>query len=167
MVRVLGIDPGLAKVGWGILDAMDIKSNKCISGRIETDKKDTLPFRIAVIVGALETLICYFNPEFLAIESLSYSKTIGSSTDVAQVKGAILYMAVRHKIGIAEYNPSTVKKAFTGSGKATKEQMKKMADFRWPGKKFTPDEVDALAVAWAMVNKNKPIYDKGASRSRF
>ncbi len=124
---VLGIDPGLATVGYGVLESSGGRvravSYDCIrtSGR----NKET-PERLEEIFLGINGLIEKFSPSQAAVEKLFFSRNVTSAMAVAEVRGVILLAARRHGVPVREYTPSQIKLAITGSGKADKRQMQEM-----------------------------------------
>jgi crossover junction endodeoxyribonuclease RuvC len=149
-MTVLGIDPGLATVGYGILE----RSGKvfrpvtydCIrtSGR----NKDTSE-RLEEIFCEIESLIERYSPSWMAVEKLFFSRNVTSAMSVAEVRGVILLAARRHRVPVREYTPSQVKLAITGSGKADKRQVQEMISrlLDLPAIPKPDDVADALSVA--------------------
>ena len=148
-MRILGIDPGLAIVGYGVIDCERGKSKVVDYGVINTPKEEKLPARLHIIYDSLAALIDKFKPDCMAIEELFFTKNITTGIAVAEARGVILLCAT-HKLGhIFEYTPNQIKEALTGYGKATKQQMQFMVT-RLLGLSSVPkpdDAADALAVA--------------------
>ena len=148
-MRILGIDPGFAIVGYGVIDSEKGKSSVVDYGVITTPKEEKLPARLHMIYDDLAALIDKFKPDCMAIEELFFTKNITTGIAVAEARGVILLCAT-HKLGhIFEYTPNQIKEALTGYGKAAKAQMQFMVT-RLLGLKSVPkpdDAADALAVA--------------------
>ena len=146
---ILGIDPGLATMGYGVVE--HVKGNSAVVdyGVVTTPKDLTLPQRLGRIEEGVTALIEKFRPDNVAIEELFFSKNITNGIMVAEARGVILLCAT-HKLGhIFEYTPNQIKEALTGYGKATKQQMQFMVT-RLLGLSSVPkpdDAADALAVA--------------------
>lgn len=147
---VLGIDPGLATVGYGILERSGNHfrpvSYDCIrtSGR----NKET-PERLEEIFCGIDALITRYNPSWVAVEKLFFSRNVTSAMAVSEVRGVILLAARRHRVPVREYTPSQVKLAVTGSGKADKRQVQEMIRrlLDLPEIPKPDDVADALSVA--------------------
>ena len=149
---ILGIDPGFAIVGFGILEV----SKKCEMsvidyGVIETKKEETINERIYSICGALNVLIDKYKPDNIVFEELFFHSNAKTVINVAQARGAMLLTAT-NKIGIDglyEYTPLQIKQAITGYGRADKQQMQQMVKMLLKLKSVPkPDDAaDALAVA--------------------
>ena len=130
-MRILGIDPGLAIVGYGVIDCERGKSKVVDYGVINTPKEEKLPARLHLIYDSLAALIDKFKPDCMAIEELFFTKNVTTGIAVAEARGVILLCAT-HKLGhIFEYTPNQIKEALTGYGKATKQQMQFMVTRLW------------------------------------
>ncbi len=146
---VLGIDPGLATTGWGVLE----KTPKGITligfGVMLTPSKTTLSSRLLQIKNRLAEIIQAHQPHVLAIEELFFTKFAVSIAATAQARGAILLAAAEHALPVVEYNPRSVKMAMTGFGSASKFQMQSMVQRQFNLKEMPkPDDAaDALAIA--------------------
>ena len=148
-MRILGIDPGYAIVGFGVLDADRGKARLVLCGAINTTAGTPMPLRQLQIQEDLETLIRDFSPEVMAIEELFFNTNVTTAIGVAQARGVILATAARLGVRIFEYSPSQVKIAVVGYGKAEKRQVMDMTK-RILGLSAVPrpdDAADAVAIA--------------------
>ena len=148
-MRILGIDPGYAIVGFGILDADGGKVQMLRCGAIHTPAGVPMPMRLLQIQEDLETLIHRFSPDELAIEELFFNTNVTTGIGVAQARGVILAAAARLGVPVFEYTPSQVKQAVVGYGKAEKRQVMEMTR-RILSLTSVPkpdDAADAVAVA--------------------
>ena len=147
---ILGIDPGLATMGYGVLETARGNSAVVDYGVVTTSKDLTLPQRLAGIEEGVTSLIEKFRPDNIAIEELFFSKNITNGIMVAEARGVVLLTA-RRRVGdnIFEYTPNQIKQAITGYGGADKIQMQLMVQALLRLKKVPrPDDAaDALAVA--------------------
>jgi crossover junction endodeoxyribonuclease RuvC len=125
---VLGIDPGLATVGYGLLESKDGRVKNVLGyDCIRTSGKNcTTPERLEEIFNRICRIIEDHRPEWIALEQLFFSRNVTSAMGVAEVRGVILLAAQQHRIRVAEYTPNQVKLAITGSGRADKRQMQEM-----------------------------------------
>ena len=148
-MRILGIDPGVAIVGFGVID-VDLGRQQLVQyGAINTEAGLPLATRLVQIGRDLEQLIELFEPDEIAIEELFFSKNITTGIAVAHGRGVILYTAEKKQIPIYEYTPMQVKQAVVGYGLAEKKQVMDMVR-RLLKLKAVPrpdDAADALAVA--------------------
>ena len=146
---VLGIDPGYAIVGFGILEADRGQVKLLGCGAINTPAGVPMPQRLLQIQEDLETLIRRFSPEVMAIEELFFNTNVTTGIGVAQARGVILMTAAKLGVHIFEYTPSQVKQAVVGYGLADKHQVMDMTR-RLLKLKSIPrpdDAADALAIA--------------------
>ncbi len=148
-MRILGIDPGVAIVGFGVIDVDGGRQQMVQYGAINTEAGLPLSTRLVQIGRDLEQLIELFVPDEIAIEELFFSKNITTGIAVAHGRGVILYTAEKMKIPIYEYTPMQVKQAVVGYGLAEKKQIQDMVR-RLLKLKAVPkpdDAADALAIA--------------------
>lgn len=147
--RVLGVDPGLATTGWGVLeeDRDGTRIQGC--GAIATLSSQALPQRLSLLHQQLQQIIQKFAPDTLAIEEFFFAKFVRTTLSSAQARGVVLLVASESRLAVAEYNPRAVKIAVTGYGSASKSQMQSMVQ-RLCGLPHPPapdDVADALAIA--------------------
>ncbi|MBR4800108.1 MAG: crossover junction endodeoxyribonuclease RuvC [Clostridia bacterium] len=147
---ILGIDPGLATMGYGVISAVHGNFSVIDYGVVTTPKELTLPQRLAQLEDGVKELVETFKPQNIAIEELFFSKNITTGIPVAEARGVILLTAVK-SLGdeVYEYTPNQIKMAITGYGGADKIQMQHMVQALLRLKKVPrPDDAaDALAVA--------------------
>jgi len=146
---ILGIDPGYARLGWGVIVARGNECRLIEYGCIETPKEEELPQRLAIINAELETIISKHQPTDIAIEELFFSKNVTTGLQVAHARGVIYLRAVHHCGQIFQYKPNQVKQATTGVGNADKKQIQEMVKRILNLDKIPkPDDAaDALAIA--------------------
>ena len=148
-MRILGIDPGVATVGFGVIDSERGTQKMIQYGAITTSAGLPLATRLVQIAQDLEQLITQFQPDEIAIEELFFSKNITTGIAVAHARGVILYTAERLRVPVYEYTPMQVKQAVVGYGLAEKQQVMDMTR-RLLKLKAIPrpdDAADALAIA--------------------
>ena len=146
---ILGIDPGFAIVGFGVVSSENGKQRLLSCGAVTTPANEPLPARLLQIENDMAQLFETFHPDAMAIEELFFTNNITTGIGVAQARGVLLAAAERAGVPIYEYSPSQVKMATTGYGKATKKQMMDMTK-RLLGLKveIKPDDAaDAVAIA--------------------
>lgn len=147
-MRILGIDPGINLMGFGVID----KDNdlKVIDyGVINTPKTDSLPLRLTTIFDGVKELIETYKPDAIAIEELFYFKNQKTIIPVAEARGAIVIAGYKFCGNLYEYTPLQIKQALTGNGRAEKRQIQEMVKLIL-GLNSIPkpdDAADALAVA--------------------
>lgn len=145
---ILGIDPGYAIVGYGIIDTN--KPNMVVDyGAITTPKEDSMPIRLQAIDESLRYLFDKFKPDVVAVEELFYFKNQKTVIPVAEARGVIILACQKYCGNIYEYTPLQIKQALTGQGRAEKAQVQYMVKAIL-GLNSIPkpdDAADALAVA--------------------
>ena len=147
---ILGIDPGLATLGFGVIEK-DKKGNaRAIDcGVITTPKEEGLPVRLAILEENLQKILDKYNPDEIAMEELFFAKNITTGIAVAHARGVALLTCVKHCGKLYEYTPLQIKQALTGYGKADKKQIQTTvtAQLRLKTIPRPDDAADALAVA--------------------
>lgn len=162
-MRVIGIDPGLAIVGYGVIDT-DGKTKSVVDfGVIRTPKEESLPVRLALIYKAVQTLLDKFKPDEIAIEEIFFNTNITTGINVSQARGVTLLACIHFCGKLYEYTPLQIKQALTGYGRADKRQIQEMVKV-FLSLKSVPkpdDAADALAVALTHLATNN-LSDKFA-----
>ncbi len=148
-MRILGIDPGLATVGWAVLESGRGVLMPVAFGAITTPAHTDIEARLAMIKEDLENIIKKYSPEEMAIEELFFNTNITTGISVAEARGVILYTAYINGLKISEYTPLQVKQAVVGYGKAEKKQVIAMVTSILKLKKppKPDDTADAVAIA--------------------
>jgi len=124
--RVLGVDPGFAHIGWGIVDFTGTRHRHVEHGSISSDRSDLPARRLLVLYNKLNAIIDGFNPVALGIETLYFLKNVSSAMSVAQARGVILLAAAERDMMVGEYSPLVIKQSVVGSGRARKTQVQEM-----------------------------------------
>ena len=148
-MRILGIDPGIAIVGFGLIESDRSGQRMLQYGAITTPKELPLAERLVQIGDDMEQLIAQLKPDAIAVEELFFTNNITTGIAVAHGRGIVLYTAQRSGVPLYEYTPMQVKMAVTGYGKAEKRQVMDMTK-RLLNLKAVPkpdDAADALAIA--------------------
>lgn len=156
-IRILGIDPGTARLGFAILDYDKTNKIDLIDcGVIETSKDDSDAFRLTEIRSDLKSLIDDYKPEFVAIEELFFFKNLKTVIPVAQARGVILEICQSKKLQIFEYTPLEMKKIITGNGMASKDLVSEIVhNSLGLTEKIKPDDaVDAVGLALTFVRND-------------
>ena len=125
-MRILGIDPGLAAVGWGLIVYPEGGPGDIRWGQIKTPATHALPRRLRHIHDSLRRLIDEERPEVIAVEQLFFATNVRTAITVAQARGVALLATAERDTDVVEYTPLQIKKAVTGRGNATKGQVQKM-----------------------------------------
>ena len=148
-MRILGIDPGLATLGWGEIEAEGSRIRLVQYGTLDTYPRDTFPTRLGSLYVGIKGLIDTFKPEEIAFEELFFSKNITTGIQVAGARGVALAACQSYTDRLYEYTPMQIKQALTGYGSAEKRQMQQMVRMRL-GIAEVPkpdDAADAVACA--------------------
>jgi crossover junction endodeoxyribonuclease RuvC len=126
-MKAIGIDPGLASTGFGIVEALSRGGKACDWGAIQTASDHPISFRLKLIYDALKELLNKWKPDLLVVEEVFVLKQFPKAAiQLGEVMGVIYLAAQEQNIPVVEVRPTEVKSALTGSGHADKEQMKKM-----------------------------------------
>ncbi len=154
---ILGIDPGFAIVGYGVIEAVGGNFKVVDYGAINTPKTESLPVRLAMIEEGMNKLLEKYKPDAVSVEELFFTNNITTGIAVAEARGVILLTAVKGCGRLYEYTPMQIKQAITGYGRADKHQMQQMTKILL-GLKEIPkpdDAADALAVALTHAQTNR------------
>jgi len=146
---ILGIDPGTATTGFGVIRKMQDRLECLDYGTIQTSPSSTTPERLKILSDGLDKLMKKYDPEIMAVENIYFFKNLKTALPVSQAKGVILLAAGKKGIPAKEFTPLQVKMAVAGYGRAEKKQVQKMIQ-RLLNLKELPkpdDAADALAVA--------------------
>ncbi len=156
-MTIMGIDPGTAIVGYGIIESGKQNPEVIDYGCIETSPLLKTAERLKKIYAELEKLIKKYRPEAMAVEDLFFFKNLKTAIKVSQARGVILLAGANNNLQIFEYTPLQVKQAVTGYGRAEKIQMQKMVKliFNLSEIPKPDDAADALAVALCCANSYK------------
>ena len=147
MTRIIGIDPGSLKTGFGIIESDGVRSQYVASGCIVV-KGDNLAERLGNIFSRLHEIIAQWHPDEMAIEQVFVSNNADSALKLGQARGAAICAGVQHQLAVSEYAPRQIKNAVVGTGSAKKEQVQHMMNLLLNiNKTLQADEADALGVA--------------------
>jgi crossover junction endodeoxyribonuclease RuvC len=146
---ILGIDPGTAIMGYGVLETEGGKLKMIETGCVFTSKDLIMPERLSILGAELTEIIHKFNPELMAIEELFFFKNKTTVISVGQARGVAVFIGKKCGLEIHEYTPLQVKQAVTGYGRADKKQVQAMVKsiLHLPAVPKPDDAADALAVA--------------------
>lgn len=148
-LRILGIDPGFGRLGYGVIEQKDGDWIALDYGCIETSPKKTFVERILQIHNELKEIIIKYQPTRAGVEELFFYKNVTTAVQVGQARGVVLLTLCQAGIPIDEFTPLEVKQALTGYGRAEKGQIQTMVTMllKLKTKKIQDDAADALAVA--------------------
>lgn len=142
-MRVLAIDPGLTRCGFGVVDGASARKVSLIDvGVIRTPSTTAVAQRLLLIEAEIERLISVHNPDVIAVERVFAQHNVRTVMGTAQAAGVAMLLAARHGLAVETHTPSEVKAAITGSGRADKQQVANMV-VRVLGLKEAPKPVDA------------------------
>jgi crossover junction endodeoxyribonuclease ruvC len=147
---ILGIDPGIATLGYGVVDKDRNGNCRAIDyGVVLTPKEETLPVRLAILEEGVNRVIDRFSPEEIAMEELFFSKNITTGIAVAHARGVTMLACVKKCGRLYEYTPMQIKQALTGYGRADKKQIQQVVTslLRLKSVPRPDDAADALAIA--------------------
>ena len=151
---ILGIDPGIADTGFGVIK----KEKNCLAcldyGTIKTSAKASLSDRLEILSCELSKIIKKYQPEIIAVEQLFFCKNVKTALIVGHARGVVLLTAKQHKVNLVEFTPLQIKQAVSAYGKASKMQVQKMVKLLLNMKELPkPDDAaDALAAAICAAN---------------
>lgn len=153
-MKILGIDPGTATTGFGVIETDGHKHTFVDAGVITTPAKQALELRLETIYDDLTELLKEHKPDHCAVEELFFAKNVTNAMSVSHARGVILLAIIKAGIDHSEYTPMQIKQAMTGYGKAEKQQIQEMVRIMLNMKSIPkPDDAaDALAVAICHAN---------------
>jgi crossover junction endodeoxyribonuclease RuvC len=147
-MRVLGIDPGLERTGWGIIESEGSRLSFIAAGVIRSKPSETMAVRLCRIDTELSKIIETYKPETAAIEETFVNSNSASSLKLGQARGVAILGPARAGLEVGEYAANTVKKSVVGAGHASKDQIGMMIKVLLPTSgELAADAADALAVA--------------------
>jgi crossover junction endodeoxyribonuclease RuvC len=147
-IRILGIDPGLRRTGWGIVEIAGNRLGFLGCGSVTTNDRDTLAVRLLAIHDGLMAILDRFQPDEAAVEHTFVNKNPTATLKLGQARGIAMVVPARAGVPVAEYAPNLVKKSIVGAGHGDKTQIRMMIGVLLP--KADPgsdDAADALAIA--------------------
>ena len=147
-IRILGIDPGLRRTGWGLIEADGNRLIHIACGSLETSEREALGARLVAIHDGLIAVIEQYRPHEAAVENTFVNTNAAATLKLGQARGIAMLVPARAGLTVAEYAPNLVKKSIVGSGHAEKAQIRMMIGVLLP--KADPqseDAADALAIA--------------------
>ncbi|MCQ0987352.1 crossover junction endodeoxyribonuclease RuvC [Jiella marina] len=147
-IRIIGIDPGLRRTGWGIVETLGNSLRFVASGTVTSDAKCDLPSRLRQLYDGLSEIIHHHRPDEAAVEQTFVNKDAVATLKLGQARGIALLVPSLAGLPVAEYAPNAVKKAVIGVGHGDKKQIHMMVKVLMPKASFdTDDAADALAIA--------------------
>ncbi len=163
-MKILGIDPGYAILGYGVIEKIGNKFKACDYGAITTDKDMPMPQRLACLYDGLREIIEEQKPEVASIEQLYFNNNAKTAINVGQARGVAILACIKGGLEIAEYTPLQIKQALVGYGRADKTQVQFMVKtmLNLPSVPKPDDTADALAAAICHGHSadSRKIFDK-------
>jgi len=149
-MRILGLDPGLARMGWGVIDISGTRLSHVGHGVLASDPKSGLGMRLLVLHSALCAVIAELRPDAIAVEQAFVHKDPSAALKLGHARAVALLAGAQAELEIAEYTPNQIKKCVVGAGHAGKEQVQAMVQRLLPAIRVQSfDAADALAAAIA------------------
>lgn len=149
-MRILGVDPGIAILGWAIIEKNKTNLSLLACDAITTPSRDQEPTRLLTLYEEFSKILQTYSPDILSIEQLYFAANTKTALTVAQARGVVLLASAQHNLPIASYTPLEVKKIITGDGTADKQQIQWMIKTILPTATSLPkldDITDAIAIA--------------------
>ncbi len=148
LIRILGIDPGLRRTGWGLIESEGNRLIYIACGSVETGERDDLGTRLLAIHDGLIAVIARYQPQEAAVEATFVNTNAAATLKLGQARGIAMLVPAKAGLTVAEYAPNVVKKTVVGAGHGEKSQIRMMIGVLLP--KADPqseDAADALAIA--------------------
>ncbi|PCI37388.1 MAG: crossover junction endodeoxyribonuclease RuvC [Rhodospirillaceae bacterium] len=147
-MRIIGIDPGLQRMGWGVLDSQDNRLSFVAEGTLTTKPKTPLCDRLVELYDGLSEVMDAWAPDQASVEETFVNKNPKSTLKLGQARAIALLVPAQRGLDVGEYSPNLVKKTVVGAGHASKDQILMMVKMLLPGSgNAGPDAADALAMA--------------------
>ena len=165
LIRILGIDPGLRRTGWGVVDVAGNRLIFVACGCVETNERDEVAARLVAIHRGLARVLSEHRPQEAAVEATFVNKNAAATLKLGQARGVALLAPAQAGVSVAEYAPNLVKKTIVGAGHAEKAQIRVMIGVLLP--KADPqseDAADALAIAVTHAHHRQSAALKAAMR---
>ena len=149
MVKIIGLDPGLQRTGWGIIASVGNSLSYIDHGVIETNPKTSIADRLNTLYQGIHKVLQKFEPQEAAVEETFVNKNPTSTLKLGMARGVVLFTPASFGLQVSEYSANKVKKSVVGSGHADKHQVSQMICMLLPTmpKNVTADAADALAIA--------------------
>ena len=153
LIRIIGIDPGLRRTGWGVIESDGVRLIYVASGHVGSDPADELSWRLRTLFEGLSSVLTAWSPREASVEETFVNENPRATLKLGQARGMALLAPALKGLKVAEYPPNLIKKTVVGSGHADKKQIQMMVGMLLPKAKFeSADEADALAIAICHAN---------------
>lgn len=148
VIRIIGLDPGLRRTGWGVIESDGVRLVYVASGVIAVAADEPLAYRLRLLYEGITGVLASFKPAEAAVEETFVNENPRSTLKLGQARGTAMLAPAMAGLVVAEYTPNLIKKSVTGAGHAQKQQIQAMVGFLLPKATFdSADEADALAIA--------------------
>ena len=165
LIRILGIDPGLRRTGWGLVESDGNRLIYVACGSVDTDQRAELCERLVSIHAGLRKVIEQFAPEEAAVEQTFVNTNASATLKLGQARGVAMLVPAQAGLSVAEYAPNLVKKSIVGAGHGDKAQIRMMIGVLLPkADPETDDAADALAIAVTHAHHRQSLVLKVAAR---
>jgi crossover junction endodeoxyribonuclease RuvC len=164
-IRILGIDPGLRRTGWGVVACEGNRLTYIACGTVETDAKAALADRLVAIHDGLHRIVAEFHPDEAAVEATFVNRDAVATLKLGQARGIALLVPARAGVPVSEYAPNLVKKTIVGAGHGEKAQIRMMIGVLLPrADPQSEDAADALAIAVTHAHHRQSLQIRAAAR---
>jgi crossover junction endodeoxyribonuclease RuvC len=164
-IRILGIDPGLRRTGWGVVEIAGNSLSFLACGSVTTRNEDTLAARLLTIHDGLTRILQEFQPDEAAVETTFVNKDANATLKLGQARGVAMVVPAKAGVLVAEYAPNVVKKSIVGAGHGDKTQVRMMVGVLLPkADPSSDDAADALAIAVTHAHHRQSVLLKVAAR---
>lgn len=152
-IRIIGIDPGLRRTGWGVVESDGVRLGYVASGVLTSTAGDDLAYRLRELYEGIASVIASFKPLEAAVEETFVNENARATLKLGQARGIAMLAPAMGGLRVAEYSPNLIKKSVVGAGHAEKHQISAMIGFLLPKARVeSADEADALAIAICHAN---------------
>jgi crossover junction endodeoxyribonuclease RuvC len=164
-IRIVGIDPGLRRTGWGVVEITGNRLGFLGCGSVTTNDKDSLASRLLTIHDGLMRILEEFRPDEAAVEQTFVNSNAAATLKLGQARGIAMVVPARAGVPVAEYAPNLVKKSIVGAGHADKTQIRMMIGVLLPkADPSSDDAADALAIAVTHAHHRQSVVLKVSAR---
>jgi crossover junction endodeoxyribonuclease RuvC len=164
-IRILGIDPGLRRTGWGVVEIAGNRLGFVGCGSVLTNERETLAARLLAIHDGLKRILDEYRPHEAAVEATFVNKDAVATLKLGQARGIAMVVPAKAGVPVAEYAPNLVKKSIVGAGHGDKAQVRMMIGVLLPkADPASDDAADALAVAVTHAHHRQSVMVKAAAR---
>jgi crossover junction endodeoxyribonuclease RuvC len=153
LIRIIGIDPGLRRTGWGVIESDGVRLSYVASGHVTSTDKEELSYRLRELYEGISGVLASFRPQEAAVEETFVNENAKATLKLGQARGMAMLAPAMKGLRVAEYPPNLIKKTVVGAGHADKKQIQMMVGMLLPKARFdSADEADALAIAICHAN---------------